>query len=92
MKKYTLFIGSNNVTDTLEMEKALEIVEQFFDSFTFSIVFGVWKGKREDTLKVEIVTGNGFKIPTLCQKLKIELKQEAILVEVTNQHSETKFY
>jgi len=94
MKKYTLFIGSDNITGELRMETALEIVEKFFDGFTFSIVFGVWKGKREDTLKVEIVSENDikFKIANLCHELKTELRQEAILVEVSEGHPETKFY
>lgn len=77
---YTLYIGSNNETGVLEKEKAIEIISQYFDSFSCYEIDGYWKGKAENTLKVEIVTENSPNDTSMIDDLKRALKQESILM------------
>ena len=82
MKKYTIYIGSNNDTGVLEYTKAFEVLEKYFDGYTYTFCKGVWHGKHENTLRVEIcaehVTG------TLIKKLKSVLKQDSIMLYAGN--------
>lgn len=84
MRKYILYIGSNNETKVLESDKANTIVSKYYDGFTTSQVTGYWKGSKEDTLKVEIVSEKEEQdtIATLCEDIKRELQQEAVMVDI----------
>lgn len=85
MKKATLFIGSNNATHELETDKALAIVSEEFDGFTTSEIVGYWKGQRERTLKIEIVTEEADAVLVrLCKTLRVALEQEAVMLEVVD--------
>lgn len=82
MIKHYIYIGSNNDTKQLERDKAIEIINEYFEGFTAYEVVGFWKGQQEKTLKVEIISDEAdTKIIRLCKELKTELKQEAILLE-----------
>ena len=84
MKKAYLYIGSNNTTKELESEKIESIISAHFDGFTTSEVIGYWKGKKEQTLKVEIVTDeSNTALVKLAKELKIKLDQESVLLEIT---------
>ena len=85
MNKFYLYIGSNNITKVLEIEKAIEIISGYFEGFTAYEVVGYWKGHKEKTLKVEIVAEAGeVMITKLCKDLAEKLDQEAILLEKIN--------
>ncbi len=87
MKKYFLYIGSNNVTHELEADWACEIIAKMFEDFSVYEIVGYWKGSREKTLKVEIVsdeTGSDTKIIEISKILAKELQQDAIMVETFN--------
>lgn len=83
MKKAYFYIGSNNETKRLEKQKILDTVSSFFEGFTASEVTGYWHGTREKTLKVEVVTEESDVLLVQCaKKLRVELKQEAVMLEV----------
>lgn len=85
MTKVTYFIGSNNVTKELESEKAQAILSKHFDGFTVSEVIGYWKGAKERTLRVEVLTDLLFTvIEAIGAEIAKELEQDAVLVEVTS--------
>ena len=84
MKKAYLYIGQNNDTKKLESDKIEKIVSSYFDGFTAIEVIGFWRGKKELSLKIEIVTDEeNAKLVRLCKELKKELKQESIGLEIT---------
>lgn len=86
MKKYTLYIGSNNETGELEYKKAKEIITSYFKGYTTSLVKGMWEGKEEDTLKVEIATLEPEgKVRDLCIQLKNELQQDSIMLDINGE-------
>ena len=87
MKKYFLYIGSNNETHELEADRACSIIAQVFEGFSIYEIIGYWKGSKEKTLKVEIVsdeTGSDAKIIELSKEIAKELKQDAVMVETFN--------
>lgn len=82
MKKYTLYIGSDNETKIISLKFALDIISEYFNGFTYSQVKGYWNAEQEDTLKVEIATQEPKeKILALCAELKKHLKQESIMID-----------
>lgn len=86
---YTLYIGSNNKTGKLEEEKAISILNEYFNGYTYSVVNGVWKGTAEFTLIVDIATEKEYMINFLVVSLKKALKQKSIMVVKHN--AEVKF-
>jgi len=84
MIMYTLYIGSNNITGVLEKEKAITIISQYFNGFSYYEIDGYWLGKRENTLKVEIITNDNEMIILLCNTLKTRLEQDSILETYIN--------
>jgi hypothetical protein len=77
-----LYIGSNNETKELEIQKIKEITGAVFEGFTFYEAMGFWRGLEEKTAIIEIETEEEDKINHLIETLKKELKQEAIAVEI----------
>jgi hypothetical protein len=73
-----LYIGSNNETHVLEVEKANSIISRLFQGFTAYEVKGYWQGTVERTLLVEIETDNKAGLIETCKALASELKQQAI--------------
>jgi len=86
---YTLYIGSNNKTQQLETIKARDIINEYFNGYSYSVIYGVWKGKEELTLIVDIVTEKENMIAFLVTSLKKALKQKCIMVVKHN--AEVKF-
>lgn len=83
MKKAYFYIGSNNATKELETEKIEGIVSAHFDGFTASEVVGYWKGTKERTLKVEVVTEESdVLLARIGKELKTKLEQESVLLEI----------
>lgn len=80
MNTYRLFIGENNYTHVLEDSKARSIVNKYFEGYTYTLTSGVWKGKTESTLVVEIATDERQKIQELSREICVELQQDAVMV------------
>ena len=77
MKQTTLYIGSNNETKLLEIEKIESILVQWLSDFTITLATGYYKGGKENTAVVTIIGEYNLGIIPM---LKTELKQECILV------------
>ena len=92
MKKIVFYIGSNNKTHELEKDKALTILSDAYEGMTVSELVGYWKGAKEATLQVQVVTEavDYTLLKATCKKLNSTLDQDAIMVEVLN--SNTLFF
>ena len=77
---HTLYIGANNETKEVEIDKAIDIIGNEFDGFTFWNANGFWKGSQEKTLIVQIETSkiNKETLNIVIRTLKKELKQDSI--------------
>ena len=84
MYKINYFIGSNNDTKELELEKALSILSSYYEGMSVSEIVGYWQGVREKTAQVSIVCErvDYTTIKNVCKKLNNDLNQQAIMVEV----------
>ena len=83
--KISLYIGSDNATNKISTEylnRCSEILNLWFFAYTINQNIGLWRGKKEDSLKIEIFTESEKDINKLygiCEELKQELKQESVL-------------
>lgn len=77
-----LYIGSNNNTGILELEKIENILNTVYNGYTIINAVGYWNGKKENTAVVEIV--NIDVKDYVIEQLKKELLQDSILVTITN--------
>lgn len=85
MQKVYYYIGSNNKTKELETESIEAIVSAHFEGFTASEVVGYWRGSKERTLKVEVITDESpAKLARIGRELKTKLDQESVLMEIIN--------
>jgi len=82
---YNIYIGSNNKTKRLELGKIKSITGLYFDGFTLIPCTGYYKGNQESSVIVQIQTTKRTLINSLINNLKIQLKQESIGLQQTNQ-------
>lgn len=78
---YNLFIGANNTTKVVEIEKIKEITGAAFDGFTIIPAAGFWMGSEEKSVIVQIETMDARRIEQLALILKAQLHQDAIAVQ-----------
>lgn len=82
-----LFIGANNETGEVEIEKLrTKVLDRWFTGYTIVESLGCWKGGQEKSVIVEVMPEGGLlwtvkEIKALCDVLKRVLKQEAIGVQ-----------
>ena len=81
-------------TEDTNSERTRELTSEYFDGFTLLRGMGVWKGKLEPSLIIEITTENNVaptvydaKIEALVDLIKRENKQECVLVQYINSHN-----
>ena len=81
METYTLYVGSNNETHELEMDRIREIAARRHDGLTLYTATGYWLGTPEATA-VLIIHDDPAKIRATIEDLRIELHQDAIGYQV----------
>ncbi len=78
------YLGSNNETGELQVDKMVEVLSREHDSFTLDYpVTGYWKGQLEETA-VLYLKDSKYKVLQTLEMLKLELGQEAIAYQVEN--------
>lgn len=81
---YRLYIGSDNITNRHNEKRIAVIIEkvsEYFDSFSYNLQKGVFRGQEEDTLIVTIGTEDGEKIESLARELRLLLHQDGVGIE-----------
>ena len=83
-RKACLYVGQINETGVLERARAEALVAARFDSFSCALLEGYWRGRREQTLKIEVVITEApvAVVLLLAGELARALGQESVLVEV----------
>lgn len=78
------FIGSNNKTKKLEVDKIISTVSINHEAFTLDYpVIGCWRGEVEETA-VLYLSDERSKVMNTLNKLKEVLDQEAIAYQIEN--------
>lgn len=81
--KVTFFIGANNETGEVEKDIVTNVLGAHYRGFTIQDSIGFWEGSQEKSV-VATVTGEDVKYKEVAEELKLKLKQDAVLVEVSN--------
>ncbi len=73
-------------TEDKNLGAILGIVGSYFEGFTVYKTLGVWQGKKESSLVIEIVENKiwSHKVKEAAQRIKKHNKQKAILVTYTS--------
>lgn len=83
MVNYKLYIGANNETKEVEIEKIEDFLNPIFPGFTIENAIGYWNFTKEDMVIVSITTDKKKEeMEQLINTLKVVLKQEAIGLEI----------
>jgi hypothetical protein len=77
MQTYTIYVGSNNATKELELDKIRTIAARRHDGLTLYTATGYWLGTPEATA-VLIIHDQENEITATIADLKKELNQDAI--------------
>nr|DAR51482.1 MAG TPA: hypothetical protein [Caudoviricetes sp.] len=78
------FIGSDNKTKKLEVDKIISIVNANYEAFTLDYpVIGYWRGEAEETA-VLYLSDERQKVMNTLSELKEVLDQEAIAYQIEN--------
>jgi hypothetical protein len=77
MATVTIYVGSNNDTGELELEKIEKILNSRHDGYTLYRATGYWHGDREDSAVIT-VADSWASIRESITDLKAELNQQAI--------------
>lgn len=80
MKTVQLFIGSNNTTHKVEVDKVKKILNKYHKGWTMQNALGSWLGTEEDSIIV-LVSDDMIKIAKTIAKLKNELHQDSVALQ-----------
>lgn len=81
METYTVYVGSNNKTKQLELDKIKSICQRNHDGYTIYTATGAWLGSEEATAVI-VIHDQAGKIRATLDALKVELHQDAIGYQV----------
>ena len=80
MIKYTIYTENKNLAKIEAILNDNTIIK----GYTIMNTQGYWQGTKEEALKIEILLSKhyNYRIKTICQKIKIINKQQAVLFTV----------
>lgn len=83
MTTYKLYIGANNTTKQVEIDKIEQTLNGYFDGYTMEQATGYWLGNREAS--VVITVASEIEIVPVIVELKHILQQDAIAYQEVEQ-------
>lgn len=78
---FRLFVGSNNKTKRLELDKAVKCVARYYKGFTYYTATGFWEGVKEKSVVFEISGTKKRDIDKLSKELCNILAQQAVGIQ-----------
>lgn len=80
MQKARFYVGSNNTTHELERDKIEQVMAKRFEGFSAFEIVGYWKGSKEKTLLIEVITleNKGLIMPEDWETLSEDDKQSRL--------------
>jgi hypothetical protein len=87
MQTYRIFLGRNIGTEGQKVSKQqfdqflTAVVSPIYNGFTISEVQGFWKGAREATTIIEVLTDNEAGINIIAREYARIFSQDAVLVQ-----------
>ena len=75
-------------TENRDKDDIRLLVSKYYEGFTLYEGQGIWKGKAEPSLIIEVIGGAIGKIRKLAKEIKKVNKQEAVLIQAIDNHAE----
>jgi len=69
------------ITERKEDYQIEKILDSYFESYTMYAARGVYKGEKEDSLIIEIISEDYQAIISVCHKIKIINNQESVMLQ-----------
>ena len=83
MKLINLYIGSDNITKEVNLNLIENFLNKYFDGYALFKNDGYYKGLKESSVKIEILTDiTKTKLFNLIKELKVLLNQNSILLTI----------
>lgn len=87
---YRLYVGADNKTNKVPKKKLAQVLNKHLQGYTLQDSMGLWEGKREPGVVVEVETRSRKRIYTTAEAICVELEQDA--VGVVRLPSRMEFY
>jgi hypothetical protein len=84
MATYNMFVGSNNVTHKVELDKLTNILDEYLDGYTITNAKGVWQGTHEDSVIVTIANISDQWVRLIAKNVRVNLDQNAVAIQLVN--------
>lgn len=85
MKQFNLYIGSNNENHKVDITIIENFLNKSFDGYTIFTSDGYYKGEKENSIKVEILTDiSKIQLISIVRELRFLLNQFSILTTIEN--------
>ena len=78
MASYNLYVGADNVTGEIDLDRIASIVSKRHAGFTLLPASGYWQGQPEPSCVVVISGASTYDVIETIADLRVELKQDAI--------------
>ena len=85
MKTYQVFLGTNKptggVVSTQEWLTFLKQVDAVFTGYTIETAMGAWKGQREKTYILTVITDEIKQLIRIAEDYKMIFNQDSVLIQ-----------
>ena len=85
MKTYQVFLGTNKpsggTVSTQEWLTFLKQVDAVFDGYTVETALGAWKGEREKTFILTVITDEIKQLVRIAEDYKMIFSQDSVLIQ-----------
>tara|TARA_R100001126_G_C4750605_1_gene112846 strand:- start:218 stop:502 length:285 start_codon:yes stop_codon:yes gene_type:complete len=85
MKSYQVFLGTNKpsggIVSTQEWLTFLKQVDAVFQSYTVETALGAWKGEREKTYILTVITDEIKQLIRIAEDYKMIFNQDSVLIQ-----------
>ena len=85
MKTYQVFLGTNKptggVVSTQEWLTFLKQIDAVFEGYTVETALGAWKGEREKTYILTVITDEIKQLIRIAEDYKMIFNQDSVLIQ-----------
>jgi hypothetical protein len=83
-KEYRLFVGADNKTNKIDMERVRSLVGKYFEGATIINATDLWQGTYEESAVIHLLgtAQDSGAVRSLAETLREELQQECVLLLV----------
>lgn len=81
-KRVKFYIGADNVTGKVALVDIVQEMNKHFEGYTIFETRGMWQGKGENSVVIEVITEDIQQVFAIRDILKERLEQQSILLTI----------